>query len=35
MVVGEIMSESSVDEMEVLPQVAVKPLIPAILTDDK
>ena len=35
MVVGEYLSESSVDEMEVLPQVPVKPLIPAIPTDDK
>ena len=29
------MSESPVDEMEILPQVPVKPLIPAIPTDDK
>ena len=29
------MSESPVDEMEVLPQVPMKPLILAIPTDDK
>ena len=29
------MSDSPVDEMEVLPQVSVKPLLPAIPTDDK
>ena len=29
------MSESPVDEMEILPQVSVKPLIPAIPTDGK
>ena len=29
------MSESPVDEMEILPQVPVKPLIPAIPTDGK
>ena len=29
------MSESPMDEMEILPQVLVKPLIPAIPTDDK
>ena len=31
----ENMSENPVDEMEVLPQVSVKPLLPAISTDDK
>ena len=29
------MSESLVDEMEILPHVSVKPFIPAIPTDDK
>ena len=29
------MSESPVDDMEILPQVPGKPLIPAIPTDDK
>ena len=33
--VGENMSESPVDEMEILPQVPVKPLIPAIPMEDK
>ena len=31
----ENMSDSPVDEMEVLPQVSVKPLLPTIPTDDK
>ena len=35
MVVREIMSGSPMDEMEILPQVLVKPLIPAIPKDYK
>ena len=32
---GETMSESPEDEMEILPQVPVKPILPSIPTDDK
>ena len=32
---GETMSESPEDEMEILPQVPVKPILPSISTDDK